>query len=222
VNAAPIVAVIASPSDLARAWRLRTLPDFFELRLDALHAIADEALPIAPKLRAPIIITARHPAEGGANQLSLAQRRKLLLQFLPVAAAVDVELRSAEKLSAVLESAREQGLTRIISTHDLRRTPSPERLAQFADAAIQTGADILKVAARTNSLQDSEILLSFFRSFAPHVSVSVMPIGPAARPWRLFFAREGSALNYTHLGTPRIEGQWSFAALRRALQRPRR
>ncbi len=222
MKTAPIVAVIASKSDLAHARRLRRLPDYFELRLDGLHAIADELLQTASKLRAPLIITARHPAEGGTNQLSLAQRRKLLIQFLPVAAAVDVELRSAKSLSAVLEAAREAGVTRIIYTHDLRRTPSAERLVDFSAAAIQHSADILKVAARINSPRDIEVLVSFFRSLEPHVSVSVNPIGRNARRWRLFFAREGSALNYTHLGSSQIDGQWSLAAFRRALDRPRR
>lgn len=218
---APIVAVIASPSDLACALRLRRLPDFFELRLDALHATAGELLRIAPRLRAPLIVTARHPAEGGANQLSVTQRRKLLLQFLPLATAVDVELRSAEKLSAVLATAREHGVTCIISTHDLHRTPPAEHLADFAAVAIQRGADILKVATRMNNPSDVDTLMGFFRAFEPHISVSVAPIGRDAQRWRLFFARAGSALNYTHLGTPQIEGQWSFAALRRALQRAR-
>lgn len=220
MKSAPIVAVIASPSDLARALRLRRLPDFLELRLDSLHAIGDKLLQIAPRLRAPLIVTARHPAEGGANQLPVAQRRTLLLQFLPFAAGVDVELRSAEKLSGVLEAAGERGVTRIISTHHFGRMPSAEQLADFAGAAIERGADILKVAARTNTARDLETLVAFFQAFEPHISVSVMPIGPGARRWRLFFAREGSALNYTHLGTPQIEGQWSFAAFRRALDRP--
>ena len=217
----PIVAVIASTADLARALRLRRFPDFFELRLDALHAMADQLRQIAPKLRAPLIVTARHPAEGGMHDLSLAARRRLLLQFLPLAACVDVELRSAEKLGAVLATARERGLTQIISTHDLRRTPPAKQLADFAAAAIESGADILKVATRTRTPSDMEILASFFHEFEPHISVSVNPLGAEARRWRLVFARAGSALNYTSVGTPQIEGQWSFAGFRRALQRLR-
>ena len=220
MKTAPIVAVIASTAELSRALRLRRLPDYFELRLDALSAVADKLLQLAPKLRAPLIITARHPAEGGANQLSIAQRRRLLLQFLPVAACVDVELRSATKLAELLQAARDCGVTRIISMHNFRRTPRPEQLADFADAAIRHGADILKLAARANSPSDFEILVSFFRSLEQHISVSVNPIGADAHRWRLFFARAGSALNYPSLGTPQIEGQWTFAAFRRALQRP--
>jgi 3-dehydroquinate dehydratase-1 len=221
VTTLPIVAVIASVDDLRRAMRLRRLPDFFELRLDALHAMANELLQIAPTLRAPLIVTARHPAEGGLHDLSLAARRRLLLQFLPIATCVDVELRSAEKFATVLGTARASGITQIISMHNLRRTPPPEQLADFAATAIESGADILKVATRTNAPSDIEILASFFREFEPHISVSVNPIGSDARRWRLFFARAGSALNYTSVGTPQIDGQWSFAAFRRALERSR-
>ena len=214
-----IVAVIASATDFQRATRLRRQPDLLELRLDALAPISAEIFRLAPNLRAPLIITARHPAEGGANRLSTAQRRKLLLRFLPIASAVDVELRSAAAMRELLALARDRGMTRIISMHDFRRTPPAEQLAEFAKAAIDAGADILKVATRTNSLRDVELLVGFFRTLAPHMSVSVMPIGPDARSSRLLLARAGSALNYTHLGRATVEGQWSLAELRRALER---
>lgn len=214
-----IVAVIASAADFQRATRLRRQPDFFELRLDSLAPISAEIFQLAPKLRAPLLITARHPAEGGANCLSGAQRRNLLLRFLPIARGIDVELRSVAAMRGSLETARDRGVTRIVSMHDFQRTPPAKQLAHFAKAAIDAGADILKLATRTNSIRDVEILVSFFRTLAPHMSVSVMPMGPAVRPWRLLLAREGSALNYTHLGRATVEGQWSFAEFRRALAR---
>src|SRR6516164_73499 len=94
-NGLRIVAVIASPADMDRAMRIRRPPNFFELRLDRLAAIVDQLENKLPKLRAPLIITARHPEEGGANKLSLPQRRDLLTRFLNHAEYLDVELRSA-------------------------------------------------------------------------------------------------------------------------------
>src|SRR5437773_9293979 len=87
-----IVGVIASRVDLDRAVRMHRPPDLFELRLDRLPAAAVDRLEnMLPKLGAPLIITARHPQEGGAGKLSLRKRRALLTRFLlsPAKAMVD-------------------------------------------------------------------------------------------------------------------------------------
>jgi len=66
-----VVGVIASRADLERAVRMRWPPDLFELRLDRLAGMADEVEKVLPRLRTPLIITARHPDEGGSGRLSL-------------------------------------------------------------------------------------------------------------------------------------------------------
>ncbi len=213
-----IVAVVASETDLHRALRLRCLPDLFELRLDALCDISELVLAAVPKLRAPLIVTARHPLEGGLNQLPAAKRRSLLSKFLPLAAFVDVELRSAAQLEPVLEAARDLQVGRILSLHDLRDTPELERLERLAATAQKMGADIFKLATRTHTDREATRLLDFFRSAKELMPLSVMSIGRGSRELRLTVARDGSALNYTHLGNPQAEGQWSLRALRHALQ----
>lgn len=61
-----IVGVIASHDDLEQALRMRRPPDLFELRMDRLTGVVGRVETRLPKLRAPIIITARHPNEGAA------------------------------------------------------------------------------------------------------------------------------------------------------------
>src|SRR5262245_46135652 len=73
-----VVGVITSRADLDRATRMRKPPDLFELRLDCLLPLVDQLENKLPRLRVPLIITARHPQEGGVNKLSLRQRRDLL------------------------------------------------------------------------------------------------------------------------------------------------
>ena len=141
IGASPqIVAVLASLPDLQRATRMRRLPDFFELRLDALHRELPTIEQILARLSAPLIITARHPAEGGLNNLSASRRRALLKRFLPRAACVDVELRSAAQLRPILAAARERKVKRIISVHDFHRAPSADRLDQWAREAESLGS----------------------------------------------------------------------------------
>src|SRR5437867_4829923 len=123
-GAAATVGVIMSRDDLRFAIRMRNPPDLFELRLDHLVGIVNELENKLSLLPAPLIITARHPREGGANNLSIRQRRELLSRFLPWARYVDVELRSANALRSLLGVARRKNVRRIISFHDLGSTPS--------------------------------------------------------------------------------------------------
>ena len=210
-----IVAVILSRADLRRAIELRHPPDVFELRLDALASLLDEVETLIPKLGAPLIITARHPLEGGANRLSIQERRALLLRFLPHARYVDVELRATNALRPIVDLARTKKSRRIISFHDLRNTPSIAQLCEKARAAKSLGADILKIATRTDTAVQLNRLLDFYdMSILP---TAAMGIGKLGRKARLELMRRGSVLNYAHLGSTRIAGQLSLSEMQRAI-----
>lgn len=214
-----IVGVIASVEELRRAVRMRRSPDLFELRLDALAA--SEVVDAVPMLRAPLIITARHPAEGGLNNLSVTRRRAVLLQFLPGARYVDIELRSAVALRAVSDTAIATKVKRIISVHAFAGTPELGRLHQLARAAEAHGADIFKIVTRTDTWKDLDRLAEFFDNTKGRMTISAMGVGVLGRASRSLFAQRGSVLNYVHLGTARTEGQLSLAEMRRLLQRSR-
>lgn len=213
-----IVGVIFTWSDLRRATRMRNPPDLFELRLDALFARSEEVKAAIEHLRAPLIITARHPREGGANDLSAQQRRDLLLRFLPHAAYVDIELRAIATFAAILEAARAKGIRSILSFHDFKKTPSGPRLDEIGRTARSLGADLLKIATRTDTAEQLRTLRDFFQRVRPEMKVAAMGVGRAGRISRLEFARLRSALNYGHLGNPQAEGQLSITQLRRILR----
>ena len=213
-----LVAVISSRPELVRATRLRQMPDFFELRLDALAPIADEVATSVARLHAPLIVTARHPLEGGRNNLAINRRRDLLLRFLPHAAFVDIELRSSRQLRVVLEAAERRNVRRILSVHELHGTPPPDRLQMLADTAAASGADLFKIATRTDTPEELERLLSFFESNKDRLAISAMGIGKLGRVSRRLLAARGSALNYAHLGSSAAEGQLSLAEMRRLLR----
>ena len=211
-----IVGVIASRPDLRLALQLRRPPDFFELRLDLLVDLVDEVENAIPKLSAPLIITARHPLEGGAMRLSIGRRRALLLRFLPHARYVDLELRSVKALHSIVDLARARKIRRIISFHDFTNTPSVRRLREKARAAHTAGADIFKIATLTESAAQLNRLLDFFdMSILP---TAAMGIGKLGRKARLELMRRGSILNYAHLGAAHIAGQLSLTEMQRALR----
>jgi 3-dehydroquinate dehydratase I len=209
-----VVGIITSPAELDLAIRMRQPPDFFELRLDRLVRVIDRLENKISKLRTPLIITARHPMEGGANRLSATQRRNLLARFLSRARYVDVELRSAPVFRSLLQQARKQNVRRIISVHCLKSTPTPNQLRDKSRAARTCGADIFKLATRTDTPAQLTRLIDFVMAKEPGVAVSAMGIGKLGETSRVLFACCGSALVYVSLGRGDIEGQISLEQLR--------
>ncbi len=222
-----LVGVIASAADLRFAAAMREPPDLFELRLDCLLSIVDQLNGKMSILGSPIIITARDPREGGAHNLSLNDRRDLLLRFLPQAKYVDVELRSAGAFKSLLVSARKQNVRRILSFHNFKSTPSPRSLRAKAASAKAHGADIFKVVTRT----DTPAELAHLVDFACHavasrrrvdLPVSAMGIGKLGAISRLLLARGGSVLNYASLHQSQVEGQPPIDLLRSVLRKKER
>jgi len=211
-----IVGVIFSRADLLRALRMRKPPNFFELRLDRFVNSIGEVEDAVDRLPAPFVITARAPREGGANNLSVSRRRGLLLRFLPRAAYVDVELRSARFLAPVLRAARAHRVHTIVSFHDFKTTPPAARLDEIVSSAQSLGAALIKVATRTDTPAQLDRLFDFFERH--HLTANIVPmgIGKLGRASRLAFARRGR-LTYAHLGTPATAGQLWIRDLRRAL-----
>ena len=216
------VGTIHNPKALASALKLSGKDvDFLEVRVDAFAgAAALAALEKAlPRLKLPLLITVRHPLEGGAGSLTLAQRRALFARFLPYASLVDVELRSAAALQAVIAQARSEGAGVVLSHHDFQKTPSPARLEALRNAAARAGCDVFKVATVTRTPRDLVALLELLtarRSAA--LPLAVMGMGEFGKISRLALGKSGSVLNYGYLDKPQVPGQWPAALLKERLR----
>lgn len=195
-----VVGVIASAGELRLAKRTRALPDLFELRLDYLPGITPEEI---SSLRRPLIITARHPAEGG--KALHAHRADLLLEFLRHARFVDVESRSLRELREVWNEAARLKIKRICSVHDFARTPPHAVLRKQLHRAKKAGADIFKLVTRADTPDDLLTLFQFLRG--ARLPCCVMAIGRFGALSRLLFPRCGSALIYAPLRRPLYPGQ---------------
>ncbi len=209
-----VVGVITSPAEFDFAIRMNEPPDLFELRLDRLVRVIDRLENKISMLRAPLVITARDPMEGGANRLSPSKRHNLLARFLSRARYIDVELRSAPFFVSLFRLARRQNVRRIISVHHLKSTPSPSRLRAQARAAKTFGADFFKVATRTDTPAQLTRLLDFAAAKDVDIAVSAMGIGKLGATSRVLLACRGSALVYVSLGRNDIEGQMSLDQFR--------
>jgi 3-dehydroquinate dehydratase-1 len=177
--------------------------------------MADQVETALPKLRRPLIITARDPREGGANKLRLLQRRDLLARFLNHADYIDVELRLASALLPLFDLARNKSVRRIISFHDFKSTPSVRILTAKAREARSHGADIFKVATRTDTPIQLGRLLKFMTSSRLDFGLAVMGIGKLGAISRVLLTRAGSVLIYASVGAVSdVEGQLSLEQLR--------
>ena len=210
-----IVGIITSPTDLELALRMRRPPDLFELRLDCLRPTIAQLEDKLARLRAPFVITARSPQEGGANALSSRERGNLLSRFLSDAQYVDVELRSAVALRSLLRLAEQRKVKRIISYHNFKSTPPVRVLLTKARAAEAHGANVFKVATRTDTPVQLARLLDFITNENVGLAVSAMGIGRLGAISRVLLARAGSVLIYASIDEPSdIEGQLSLKQLR--------
>lgn len=208
--------------------------DLLEARLDSLpsgfhpfHSIANFSTkqPLSSELTLfpstwpiPIIATARHPKEGGAQNLTVAQRRHLLEEALPWAFAIDVELRSFKQLASTLAHAKKEKRLVICSFHDFKTVPSLTRLERMASSAQEGGADLFKVACQIRDQEGLLRLLAFQSMMSSDFPIATMGMGQGGKLSRFLLALAGSVLSYGWLYKPYISGQWSVGEIKEHLQ----
>ena len=212
-----VVGVIASRADLERAVRMRRPPDLFELRLDRLAGMADQVESVVTEAAQRRSSSQReHPHEGGAGKLRLRQRRDLLasilesrrlyrrrVTFSPCAAVAYLSWPKTKMSGESFHST-------ISSPHRASRI-----LAAKAREARSHGADIFKVATRTDTPIELGRLLEFMTSSRLDLALAVMGIGKLGAISRVLLARAGSVLIYASVGAVTdVEGQLSLEQLR--------
>jgi 3-dehydroquinate dehydratase-1 len=192
--------------------------DVLELRLDALEGRLPATRKILPTLRLPVLVTARHPAEGGCGGLTLRRRKQLLTEFLPAAALIDVELRSVVAMRDVILAAKARGVVVVVSDHHFRGTPPLARLLHRQRMAFAAGADAFKLATLAGDAKSLARLLDL--AAAPAAGPrAIMGMGKFGKASRLTLAVAGSVLNYGYLDQPNAPGQWEAKDLRNLLNR---
>lgn len=215
--AAQVVATVHTTGGLRQSARLGPREvGFVEVRLDALSQGVHAVESALPRIAPPVLITARHGAEGGVGRLGVTRRRDLLGQFLLRADALDVELRSVAPMTGLLQEAHRRGITRVISFHDFRGTPNLGQLRAIVLRAIRAGADVVKIATHLRSAHDLSALLLL--QSAAKVPLATMGMGPLGKVSRLVLAAAGSRLNYGYLDKPQVNGQWPALELVRRLK----
>lgn len=227
-----VVATVPSQKALEIALSLPAgAVDFFEIRVDSLLFELGEGADTAAlkarasELKAPLIVTVRHPEEGGHGELSLERRSALFREFFEIASLVDIEMRSALQLVEEIGETIRTGVGLILSYHDFHATPSLARLSELRQHAEDLGAGTLKIAATANTAADFSVLLQFLTESVAGaqsakgepLSFAVMGMGSFGKISRLALGHAGSVLNYGYLDDAQVPGQWPALLLKERL-----
>jgi 3-dehydroquinate dehydratase type I len=149
---------------------------FAEIRLEALRAKPDEiaALFGCGKKLIATMRPGHHSDEARAERLGTAIRAG--------AAYVDVELDAPPELRReVVGTARRARCRVIVSHHDERETPPRERLEKLTERCFGAGADIAKIACRTEDAADAARLIGLLSTGGRVIPVGMGPWGKQAR-----------------------------------------
>lgn len=204
------VGTLHSPACLDRlakkdSWKLIHKLDFLEVRLDRVREV-----PLLQPWPRPMIVTARHPEEGGAGNLSSEERREMLEKALSWASVVDVELRSFHELDKLIELAHEKKCQIVASFHDFEKVPPLTELEKMLLRAEKEKVTFLKIAVTPNTKEELQRLLFFQKeSSSSLVRVATMGMGFLGVQSRKLLAEAGAALKYGWVYHPQVIGQWS-------------
>lgn len=215
------VGVVADAAALAHFTSLDSaaranLCDVAELRLDQLQLPAADLRAQLAGNTLPLLLTARHPAEGGQAPEDPAARAAMIEPLLDLATLIDLELRSAAQMQGTIQKARAAGVPVVGSFHDFQATPADEVLRGAVNFAQQAGLDAVKIATYLNTQEDLERLMKLAGE-TQRLRLSVMGMGPWGRVSRLVLAKCGSLLNYGFIGASNAPGQWPVARLKELL-----
>ncbi len=216
-----VVGTIHSLGALKCALKLKPgQVDILELRVDAFAQDPETLLRAVPKLQFPLLLTVRHPAEGGGATYTLQRRRELIGQFLPLVQWVDFEVRSLGVLKEEIARSQERGVRVIVSDHHFKGTPSLSVLEERCERAQRCRPDVVKIAATVSSVLELERLFHFLnqQNAKRPGQNSVMGMGPFGQVSRLLLGSCGSVLNYGYLDQAQVPGQWPAEVLKARLK----
>ena len=207
----------ASTPDLGEEPAAREHADCVEFRMD----LADEPLAALESYdgELPILATNRADWEGGEWVGSDEERLAVLAEATRFEAVegIDVELESVLEGEAkgVLETARERGVSVVVSSHDFEGTPPRGELVSRLTEAGKYG-DVAKLAVTAESKSDTIALLSATEQLTYHGDrVATMAMGDIGRHTRAVSPVYGSRIGYAPVDAEEATapGQYDLATL---------
>jgi 3-dehydroquinate dehydratase-1 len=157
----------------------------------------------------PTLLTVRTQKEGGGWQKSEDERLALIDSLIDHVDALDIELKS-KIFHEATQLAHEHQVPVIASSHDHKDTPYIFDLDCRTKKAVNGGADFVKLATTTETMEQYLRLSRFLEmtSFPRLVVVGMGEYGPLSR---ISFPAFGSLMSYAYAGEqPVAPGQLPY------------
>lgn len=197
--------------DLRAVQGVEPLVDLFEVRLDLIGGSWPE---MVRHLRKPWLACNRRVPEGGRWQGSESERIRELLKAVVLGAnIIDVEL-STPDVAAVVGEVKGRADC-LLSYHDLKETPSAERMQEIVRRQLAAGADICKLVTTARSFEDNVATLRLIADF-PEAKVVAFAMGDMGYTSRVLCPLVGGHFVYASIGEGResAPGQLTVRELR--------
>ncbi len=193
--------------------------DLLELRVDLFKKMTPgyvaAQIKIRRALRTPLLLTIRNQKkEGAPKEFADSLKWQVMEAALPIVDMVDIEL-SSPLLKQVVALARQCKKKVIVSSHNFDHTPA--HLDNLFKKAQSARADIVKIAAKANSVDDVLDMIAFTRRHRRQQLIT-MSLGPIGAISRLVLPAAGSLYSYTFLNKPTAPGQVDVKTLRAHLK----
>ncbi len=198
--------------------------DLLELRLDFLKNLDQEKVrevtSEVKKLGLPLILTMRKEGYGGNFPVEKEEKQlMLLLSGANLVDFVDIELETSESgLRDFVNKVKGSGVKVIISSHNLKETPSLKEILRILEKEEEVGADVCKFVSKANKLGDNLRILSANLRFN-HQKI-LFCSGTIGRASRILAPLFGSEFTFASLdkGKETMSGQLDILTTRKILE----
>lgn len=206
-----ICAVIVS-NNLQAVKGVEPFVELFEVRIDL---IGDDWRELVKQLKKPWIACNRSADEGGSWRGSESKRREELLSAIEMGASIiDVELVTGN-LKEIVQLIKKKAKC-LVSFHDLKGTPTLDRMREIVQREMEAGADICKVVTTAQRFEDNLAVLQLIPEF-PKTRVISFAMGPLGFASRTLCPLVGGDFTYASIeaGRESASGQITVRDLRK-------
>jgi 3-dehydroquinate dehydratase-1 len=208
----PRICTVIVNNDLEAVKEVKPLVDLFEVRIDL---IGDGWQELAKQLNQPWIACNRRADEGGRWEESEEKRIQELLKAVELGAEIiDIELGTINLDKAVPKIKNRAKC--LLSFHDLKGTPSLDKMREIVQKQLKAGADICKVITTAQSSEDNLVVLQLIADF-PETRVVSFAMGPLGFASRVLCPLVGGDFTYASIekGKESAPGQITVTDLRK-------
>jgi 3-dehydroquinate dehydratase-1 len=207
----PKICAAITGADAAALKSIEADIDLWEVRIDL---IGKGWQKVAQQLTRPWIACNRRVEEGGKATKKEPARIKELLSALELGASIiDIELGTSG-IGDIIKEIKGKAQC-LVSYHNLKETPPPDRLKQIVINEMAAEADICKLVTTARSIKDNLSVLQIFADF-PETKVVAFCMGKTGQISRVLCPLAGSYFTYasTAEGKESAAGQLTAGELK--------